>query len=414
MQKDILLTLTLILAVSTNAFAQAGAKPAPEVTVDDLSAPSSPAFVLLGVSPAAVERPETPKAFTLNLLHTLAKSEGIPRNFALEVAPYWLKSHSNLTFGTYQNPSVGQSILQTLAISVGTAPIPGATSEDEPLGTKVGLGVRTAIVNGNPNPKLNDLVDQMDKAADVILDGSDKEEPLLANVKNARSTLELLEKRAKGNPTDEELKAQIAKAQAALTAVQEELAPVQQMIAEARAKATTLALEVQALDAERVGFFLNVAAGQVWTVFADDVRNSKSEKRGFWLTPSYRWRGCAATDACESSVDAIGVARVLKEPELDALCDVGGRIVWRANKELNLSLETVRRFQSGSDADEEADSNRTVGIVEYRIRQDLILFGSFGQDFKELTGKKPLVSFLGLNIGFGDKPKVVLTNEKPQ
>lgn len=382
MQKHILLTLTAVLTLGTAAFAQDGAKPATKVKIDDLSAPTSPAFVLLGIAPAAVERPETPKAFTLNLLETVAKSNGVPRNYALEVAPYWLVSHPNLEFETYQNPGVGQSILQTLAISIGTSPIPGETAEADPLGTKIGLGIRTAIFNGQVNSRfrtqLQNRIAKIEPLADVVLDLLIEEDELLDTVR--------------ANAGDQ--------------AASSRLIAVQNGISEARQRLEALALEVQSLDAERVGFFLNVAGGQVWTAFADDVRNSKAEKRGFWVTPSYRWRGCGDADTCEASLDAIGVVRVLKEPENNAAWDYGGRVVWKATKELNLSLEAVRRHQQARTADVEEDSNRTVGLVEYRIRQDLILFGSFGQDFKELTGKKPLVSFLGLNIGFGDKPVV--------
>ena len=51
-------------------------------------------------------------------------------------------------------------------------------------------------------------------------------------------------------------------------------------------------------------------------------------------------------------------------------------------------------------------SQRTSAILEYRIGQDLLLYGSFGRDFERDTGKKPLVSIIGLNIGFGKRALV--------
>jgi hypothetical protein len=377
MLRTVGLALTLLLVQTVGALAQTPTK----VTIDELSAPASPAFVVLGVSPANVERPETPKAFTLNLLDKLQTSNGLPKNYALEVAPYWLVSHPNLQFGDYQNPDLKHSILQTLAISVGTAPIPGATDTADPLGTKIGLGVRTAIKNGHANPrlkrKLAEIIAKIEPIDDLVFDLMNREDELLAALKT--------------NPDDEKSK--------------QELVALQKSISEARASTVALALQIQQLDAERVGFFLNVAAGQVWTAFADDVRNAKSEKRGFWVTPSYRWRGCGEKQECESSIDAIAVVRALKDPSKDAVWDFGGRVVWKATKEFNVSLETLQRRQPDDAVDEE-DSNRTVGLLEYRIRQDLILFGSFGQDFREATGAKPLVSFLGLNLGFGKKAVV--------
>jgi hypothetical protein len=379
MLKKSCLVLVFLTVSITAAFAQSDTK----ITIDDLSAPQSPAFVLLGVSPANVERPETPKAFALNLLDKVTTSNGLPRNYALEVAPYWLASHPNLQFADYQNPNVRRSILQTLLISVGTAPIPGATETDDPIGTKIGLGARTAIFNGRANSGITRLVKQIESIDDEVFDLMEKEDDLLEAVK--------------ANPNDKQAAA--------------DLAAVQKSIVDTRAKTESLALQIQTLDAERVGFFLNIAGGQVWTVLEDDIRQSQTEKRGIWVTPSYRWRGCADDKDCESSVDAIAVVRALKEPANDTVWDYGGRLVWKGNKEFNVSLEALRRHQTGS-ATEDDDSNRTVGVLEYRIREDLILFGSFGQDFKQVTGTKPLVSFLGLNLGFGKKAVVGAKSEK--
>jgi hypothetical protein len=379
MLKNSCVALLLLAVCAADALAQSDKK----VVIDDLSAPQSPAFILLGVAPTSVERPDTPKAFGLNFLDKVTTANGFPSNYALQVAPYWLASHPNLQFGEYQNPNVKQSILQTLLISVGTSPIPGAKSTDDPLGSKVGLGVRTAIFNGGANPRLERLLPQLEKIDDEVLDLMAKEDELLAALKK--------------NPGDVKLIAELAELQKTITAT--------------RAKTEAVTLQIQALDAERIGFFLNIAGGQVWTFPQDDVRDASSEKRGFWVTPSYRWRGCADTADCESSVDAIAVVRTLKEPDKDAVWDYGGRIVWKASKQLNVSLEALRR-DSGDDAADEK-SNRTVGVLEYRIREDLILFGSFGQDFKQVTGTKPLVSFLGLNLGFGKKAVVGTSTTKP-
>jgi hypothetical protein len=371
MLKNLVVAAVVLVLCATDTRAQS------KVTIDDLSAPQSPALILLGVSPANVERPDTPKALALNLLDRVTTSKGLPRNYALGVAPYWLTSHPNLQFGDYQNPDVRQSILQTLLISVGTAPLPGATATAEPVGTRIGLGVRTAILNGRANPRIERLLTQIEKIDDEVFDKLDREGVLLAILKK--------------DPTDK---------QATL-----ELATVQKDLLGLRAKTEPLALQIQALDAERIGFFLNIAGGQAWTVPADDIENAQTGRRGIWFTPSYRWRGCSAEQDCESSFDAIAVVRGSKEPAKEEVWDYGARAVWKASKEFNMSLEALRRHQTGSAA-ANADSNRTVGLVEYRIRQDLILYGSFGQDFRELTGAKPLVSFLGLNLGFGKKAVV--------
>lgn len=359
--KRILLALILLCSTAQVTRAQT------TVTIDDLTAPTSPGFVLLDVSPASVERPETPKAFTLNLLNKLATTKGLPQNYALEVAPYWMADHPTLTFHKYQRPTPWQSIAQTFSVSVATVPIPGATATADPTGTRLGLGVRTSIINGRPNPTLEDLVKALQDVDDEIL-----------NAVNA------------GRPVDPEL----------------------------RTKAREAAAAIQAADAERVGVFLVVAAGQTWGFPNDDVEKSERERRGFWVTPSYRLRACNGTDPCESMLDVIGVVRGLKDKDQDWAWDYGGRLVWRPKREFNVSIESLERRKgatasAASTAESSRTSTRTVGLLEYRIHQDLVLYGSFGRDFKSESGIRPLVSILGLNIGLGSKA-TVKPDEKSQ
>jgi hypothetical protein len=342
--------LAIVLAVALPAQAQT------PVTIDDLTAPTSPAFVLLDTTPASVARPETPKAFTVNLLNSLATSNGLPQNYAIEVAPYWMASHPALTFRQYQHPGVWQSLAQTFSVSVATVPLEatGAATQD---GTRLGLGVRTSLVNGSPNPTLTALVDDLHQIDDEILDTI-----------NA------------GRPVPEEL----------------------------RARARQAAAAIQAADAERIGFFVVLAAGQAWAVPGDDLTQQRVERRAFWVTPSYRFRACTVAGSCESMLDVVGVVRGLQDPDRGWAWDYGGRLVWRPTRLIHLSVESLQRTEAsrtpvGGIA---GGSSRTAGILEYRIRQDLVFYASFGRDFRNDAGAEPLVSMLGLNVGFGAKPTV--------
>jgi hypothetical protein len=51
----------------------------------------------------------------LNLLNHLGASSGLPKDYAMEVAPYWLTFHPNLTFRQYQRPSPLQSSRRSTA-----------------------------------------------------------------------------------------------------------------------------------------------------------------------------------------------------------------------------------------------------------------------------------------------------------
>ncbi len=347
------LRLGLVVAVLGAALP---ARAQTSVTIDDLTAPTSPAFVLLDTTPASVARPETPKAFTVNLLNSLTSSNGLPRNYALEVAPYWMASHPSLTYDQYQRPGVWHSLAQTFSMSVATVPIE-ATDTTAPSGTRLGLGVRTSLVNGSPNPGLAALVEELQRIDDEILD-----------TVNA------------GREVDPDL----------------------------RARARQAAAAVQAADAERIGFFVTVAAGQAWAVPNDDLTQQRVERRAFWVTPSYRFRACTATGSCESMLDVIAVVRGLQDADHGWAWDYGGRLVWRPTRVFHVSVESLARSEASRQpvGGLTGGSSRTAGILEYRIRQDLVLYASFGRDFRNDASADPLVSMLGLNVGFGQKPTV--------
>lgn len=103
------LIFALLLAPARLAFGQE------QITVNDLSAPTSPAFVLLEVSPTSVERPDSAKSFVMNAINKLTSSSdgGLPKDVALQISPYWMKGHPRLTFREYQEPGIVQSIAQS-------------------------------------------------------------------------------------------------------------------------------------------------------------------------------------------------------------------------------------------------------------------------------------------------------------
>ena len=351
--------------------------PAQTVTVNELSAPTTPAFVLLGVAPASVERPESGKAFIFNAINKLSSSGGLPENYAFELTPFWMRSNRSLSFAEYQRPTLWRGIAQSLRISVATAPIPGATKDADPTGTKLAIGFNTKVRNGRPNPTMNTSLEALyakNKALLVL----DRE-------------LEKLEEALEAGEVD---------LKTAITSKRVE-------IVNQEAEITTATLLIQTLDAQRVGFFLTIAAGQAWDFAGDDTTNLLANRRGVWITPAYRKLRCEK--GCEASFDVIGVIRYLKDPDTDGMFDYGGRIVWRPTRQFNSSFELIRRMApatSGASGESTEDSNRAAGLLEYRIKEDVILYGAFGQDFEKVTGAKPLVSLLGLNLGFGQKATV--------
>ncbi|MEM7087163.1 MAG: hypothetical protein AAF489_13330 [Bacteroidota bacterium] len=71
----------------------------------NLAPPSSPAFVLMDISPSTVYTPASIKALSFQVLNGLGSgnTDGIPKNFAAEIVPFWYTNPKNMNFLTYHN-----------------------------------------------------------------------------------------------------------------------------------------------------------------------------------------------------------------------------------------------------------------------------------------------------------------------
>ncbi len=128
-----------------------------------LNVPVSPAFSILGFEPSAVMRPTSAKSLATDVLSSFDKNGKILLNLGLEVAPYWLKSHPNLTRKTYLNPNPGQAFMQSLSISAGTA-------KDSASGAnKLGAGFRFKLSNGKPVAALETAALELSKKDEILL-----------------------------------------------------------------------------------------------------------------------------------------------------------------------------------------------------------------------------------------------------
>jgi hypothetical protein len=76
--------------------------------------------------------------------------------------------------------------------------------------------------------------------------------------------------------------------------------------------------------------------------------------------------------------------------------DLGGRFEMQFDQ-FSASVESLHRFEQKGTVH---DSNRTVGILQYRLRDQLYLTGSFGKNFGSVNN---LVALFGMNWGFGSE-----------
>jgi hypothetical protein len=104
--------------------------------------PSSPAFTILNFEPASVLRPTSPSELRTNVQAFFDKDGKFVPNMGLDVSPYWLKSHPELTSAQYLNPNWWQSIRQTFALSFATV------KDTARSGNNFGVGIKFQPISG--------------------------------------------------------------------------------------------------------------------------------------------------------------------------------------------------------------------------------------------------------------------------
>jgi hypothetical protein len=317
------------------------------VIISDLKTPQSPAFVLLGVAPSVIEHPATPRAFAVSFLSASRSGDIIPKDYAVDVAPYWISRHPRLTFQDYYRPNFAQTLIQNLSLSAATSKSSGFRDST----TAIGMGARTLLVQGRASRRLNQLADSLRLIQiEILRAGTEAEENELAE------------------------------------------------------RAKSLARQIQAEDGRHVGWIVEVAAAGTGLFAENDARNGRPSRWGVWLTPTYR------IEEPSVQLLVVGRwfrERRSIGRGYDDRYDLGGRLYWMSN-DLALSAESVHR--SGKVAGTSTDhTDRTVAILEYRLTDRVYLTGAFGADFAGGDrNTRPLISVLGINWGLGDSPTLAL------
>jgi hypothetical protein len=405
-----ILALALALALSLPASVAAGqslpAAALPADAVPALAAPLSPAFTLLGVAPADIDRPSTPRALGISMLAGLNRGEGnvLPTDFALEVLPYWLASHPNLSFTTYSSPGLAQSLRQTFAVSVGTSTrttsrrSSAAPATAAPL--EVGIGVRAAIASGTATARVAQLAQRIAAAQTRLLvidrlisSGTLPERPLppeiaaaLEALRGAETDLPAAAYRALLN----DVSAAISRALATDSPEARAVAELQRLQADTTATLDKLALDLQRANRTRVGFTLDVAGGIV-ARDGNGVAEGGIVRRGAWITPGYS----------TERVSALAVFRYFHQDDglrRGGAVDAGARIIWSASA-LTLSAEAIHRHDRAVERDR--GSERITATFEVKASNRVAITATFGKDYadRSLEPRSGTISILGVSFG---------------
>ena len=179
------------------------------------------------------------------------------------------------------------------------------------------------------------------------------------------------------------------------------LAAMEEMRDGARESIEAKAEAMQVADKLRRGFLLSVAGAVATNIPDTSFTDAKLARWGLWAAPAWRFD--------TTPIEVLGVLKMIRRPEDEGpnLIDFGARFVQHFN-DITWSAEYVQRFEQDS-SNTSTSSQRLTANFEYKFREQMYLTAAFGKDFADPSAGQPkggLVSILGINFGFGKKPKI--------
>ena len=414
-----LLLFTILFSICSHAHSQSI-----EDQVKALRLNASPAYVVLGVEPENIQRPNSPSDF-LACVQSAVVNDRLQPNFAMETSPYyWGRKKTNRKrFDVYEyilGNNYGENLARSITLSLATSATDNTVFGNIPAGTGLGIGIHMQLVQGKVSSKvktnllnwyrttrmqniLNLMVQALDDGRNIDnLDAwmdkvfttgnnkyiSEEEKKLFRSLlgnelqKNAFSGADLNTVRSFRDKLEKE-------AENDLEHVNEYQFPL-----------------------TREGFMLELAVANASVASDSKWDQLKSARTAIWLTPSYRFNVNKDPEIIDF-VDLMAVVRMTfnsKEADSSHYVDAGGKIQWTHNR-LSFSGEAIYRFLSKKPETQLKNHTfRTAFTFSYKMNELVTFQATFGSNFdgNSTTYSDPRKMFAvgGFNFGF--------SNFKPQ
>ncbi|MGH7469224.1 MAG: hypothetical protein ACRENP_14810 [Longimicrobiales bacterium] len=358
----------LLACALTPALTGAQQKAIPEF--DKLRTPSSPAFVILGLSPTRIQRPNTPATVAASFLEDFGNPGGLlPNAYAIEVAPYWLFPHPTLTLDTYARGGPA-TFVRNFTVSIGTSDSTAANGSGRRM---LSAGLRTMLVS----------------ARDTAANSSN---PCIAEAQHAAAQLSRLVGAAVTafvlkNPTAPEAVIDSVR-KAAFEKAQAEAPPeVRRQI-----EATTTNC-VGVLSVNR-GFILDAAGAAAWSFGDGTWETGRTARLGLWLTPAYQFGAGYSVVGIAS-----GAFQGLDADTTASVVDLGVRGIF-AFKSVAVSAEGIAR-RLGGDVQRDWLFRLDLGF-DVMLREGVWLTTTFGRDFNAAQARSVL-ALANIQWSIGDR-----------
>ncbi|HEX8517227.1 MAG TPA: hypothetical protein VF868_13605 [Bacteroidia bacterium] len=372
-----------------------------------MTLPSSPAFSILDFEPSSVMKPTSNKELGADLLNSFDKDGKLLTNIGMEVSPYWLKSHPELSRKQYFDPGMMQCILQSFNISAGTV-------KDTSTGNnKLGVGFRFKLYNGNPTeesllaetkliaamPLTNivsgcigmisaGLINSKDMAIADVVEGLEAEKVDKAEIIRFK---QLCEELGKDYESTREGLISFLKA----------------INAKFGDENKTQASKVAELSRNRVGFVVELAGA---SAFVNSRSNQPIERSGLWLNVSNYFSSrdaftftarylFASVDSAVSNTD-VGISYVKEISGFNFSLEAMFRWYRAEVPDININNGIITRLEKGN-------TYRISAQGSYKIAQNISVNISLGKDFDSpFISNTNFFTLIGVNYSVFKPQKV--------
>lgn len=404
----------LVLGCTSRLFAQTEQIDTSTVNLDVLKAPSSPAFNLLGLSPSEIDRPTDVNAFAFSLQNSTKNFTSLPNSYAVELAPVYLFQKKLITLDQFKATDFKHVFWQSFTLSIGYTHVgpEGKEDVDSLRKSKVGFGFKFSIIRPKFSERTESVYDDLVGQQKIMLKNyfsAEEENPLKKEVVLIRDSLRnLINIYPRGDKRIGLERARLIGRLGELSAKINEEGNVKLAGTEAFQAAKKIAGDFKI---ERVGPFLDFAAGLTLDFPDDRFNNSLVSKGGAWLTGGF--------ESGNQGITVMGIARYLYQPDKifaddnDVIqtkdvstFDAGGKLLFNGfNGRLALSTEVIyRSILTTSTVD---PSWRLVFNTEYDIGKNKKLTFAFGRNFDGAISKGGnLIAALNFISSFGSARKI--------
>jgi hypothetical protein len=413
------LFITISILVSIFGFSQIDTS----LKIDLLRAPVSPASNLLGIATSDIDKPTDLSAFMVSLQSATNSYTRIPSNYAIDIAPYWIKNGNkggNITTEGFRKSTGKDVFRQSLVLSFAIKNPDSTESADISKSIYGGFGFKFSIFRGEYDSVTNNALQKIKVLQDKKL--KHLQSVMSEYIESTDSAILALRQQQKDffkgidvNDQSPENKAKVkaifesAEFKKVLTSLSEKLKELRE--SREVAETETLDKEIKEIAStfktNRVGFTWDVNAG-ISAEFRDKkFNNSKVHNAGIWTNLGY---------TAESGHSFLFLIRYLHNPDQifakDNLennignistLDGGGKYAFsKSQSRFNFSMEVIYRSILSSKTID--PSWRLIANADYALFKNQKLTFSFGRNFDGTISKDGnLVAALSFLTGFGNR-----------